>query len=251
MKVIEPSYEVTYPNIKDPEAVKKIYQQIEAAGRTCYKSEDKITDLSAARFVGAMVRNHHEAMLEHASMTVRFIVDRGVTHEAVRHRLSSFAQESTRYCNYSQDKFGSEITVIEPVFYKDIPAGDKKLAQKILSETTHFDPEDKRMSDELLRRYAAWWNDCSRAEQSYFLLLRLGATPEEARAVLPISLKSEIVWTANMREWRHIFKLRAAGQTGRPHPQIVQVMVPLLEECQEKMPELFGDISIPEEYAFI
>ena len=121
MKIIKPSAEVMYPDITDPGVVDAMYRQIERAGRTCYKSEDRITAESARKFVKKLVESRHEAMLEHASMTVKFIVDRGVSHELVRHRIASFAQESTRYCNYSQDKFGKEITVIQPVFFGNIP----------------------------------------------------------------------------------------------------------------------------------
>lgn len=118
MKIISPGYEIIRPHMDGPEARNAIYQLIEQAGRTCYKSEDAITPESAAAFVRKIVRNHHEAMLEHASMTVKFIVDRGVSHELVRHRLASFAQESTRYCNYSKNKFDGEVTFIRPFFFE-------------------------------------------------------------------------------------------------------------------------------------
>lgn len=215
MKVIEPSAKVLYPNIQDPAAVTQIYKQIEAAGRTCYKSEDRISEDSAKKFVSAMVKHRHEAMLEHASMAVRFVVDRGVSHELVRHRLANFAQESQRYCAYNKDKFGGEVTFIRPFFFE---AG----------------------SDE----YNMWENAMSKAERTYLAYLQMNVPPEQARTVLPNSTKTEIVVAANMREWRHIFKLRAAGEAGTPHPQMRQVMIPLLKECQQAMPELFGDIEI-------
>lgn len=215
LKVIRAGYEIIRPNIKDGGAGRDaIYKLIEQAGRTCYKSEDKATDGSAAKFVCSMVKSQHEAMLEHASMTVKFIVDRAVANEIVRHRIASFAQESTRYCNYGAEKFGKEITVIEP-FY--------------LEKGT--------------RGYSDWAVACSTAEDMYFDMLNFGCLPEEARAVLPLSTKTEIVVTANMREWRHFFKLRAEGVTGRPHPQMVEVTKPLLGELKEYMPELFGDIG--------
>lgn len=191
-----------------------VYQKIEQAARTCYKSENKITEESAIKMVRSIIENGHEAMLEHASMTVRFIVDRGVSHELVRHRLASFAQESTRYCNYSKDKFGNEITVIKPC-YLDNSSG----------------------------AYNTWSRTMVECEKSYFQMLKQGCTPQEARAVLPNSLKTEIVITANMREWRTIFKLRAAGITGVPHPQMLEVMVPLLKECKQLFPTLFYDIE--------
>lgn len=215
MKIIEPSAEIISMNLNNPEDVRKIYRAIESAGRTCYKSNDRITSDSAAKFVRKVVENGHEAMLEHASMTVRFIVDRGVSHEIVRHRMASFAQESTRYCNYSRDKYGNELTFIKPLFFTE---GSTE--------------------------WRVWCSAMKNAEDSYLYLLKRGATPEQARAVLPNSLKTELIMTANMREWRHFFNLRAAGTTGKPHPQMAEVAVPLLRTCQKAMPELFGDIVL-------
>lgn len=214
MKVIEAKAEILRPALTQ-DAIDAIYRNIEIAGRTCYKSEDKITNDSARKFVRALVKSGHEAMIEHASMTVRFTVDRGVSHELVRHRIASFAQSSTRYCNYSQAKFGNELTVIKPCFWSENTA-----------------------------KYTAWFSAMKAAERYYFDLLEYGAKPEEARSVLPNSLMTEVVVTANFREWRNIFKLRAAGETGRPHPQMQEVMIPLLKQCQELMPELFDDILI-------
>lgn len=214
MKVIEAKAEILRPALTK-DAIDAIYRNIEIAGRTCYKSEDKITNDSARKFVRALVKSGHEAMIEHASMTVRFTVDRGVSHELVRHRIASFAQESSRYCNYSKDKFGSEITVIKPFYLQE--------------ETLAYD---------------TWYQACIHAENAYFTMLECGNTPEEARSVLPNSVKTEVVMTMNMREARHFFKLRAAGETGRPHPQMLEVTIPLLKQCQELMPELFDDIVI-------
>lgn len=216
MKIINAGYEIIRPNMDGLEARNAIYQLIEQAGRTCYKSEDKITPESAAKFVADTVKRGHEAMLEHASMTVKFIVDRGVSHELVRHRLFSFAQESTRYCNYSKDKFGKEITVIRPIWLKDDLARD------------------------------LWETACENAQESYFKLLDQGWSPQQARTVLPNSLKTEVVVTGNMREWRHFFRLRAAGETGAPHPQMAEVAIPLFFEVRDYMPELFGDIDVLE-----
>lgn len=218
MKIINAGYEIIRPHMDGTQARDAIYQLIEQAGRTCYKSEDKITPESAAAFVKGIVKRGHEAMLEHASMTVKFIVDRGVSHELVRHRLASFAQESTRYCNYSNDKFGNEITVIRPFFFK---------------EGTY--------------EYMTWKGACQDAEVRYMGLLREGVSPQQARSILPNSLKTEVIMTANMREWRHFFRLRAAGETGAPHPQMSEVAVPLFKEVRAYMPELFGDILLPDE----
>ena len=179
----------------------------------CYKSEDKITEGSAETMVKALIKRGHEAMLEHYSFSVKFIVDRGVSHELVRHRLVSFAQESTRYCNYGSKE--GEITVIEPCFWR-------------------------KGSIE----YNEWFSACEMAESYYLSLFSLNATPQEARDVLPTSTKTEIVVTANLREWRHFFKLRAVGVTGKPHPQMLEVAVPLLKEVKEKIPVVFDDLVV-------
>jgi thymidylate synthase (FAD) len=218
MKIINAGYKILRPHMDGPDAKNSIYQLDEEAGRTCYKSEEQITPESAADFVRKVAHIHHESVLEHTVMTVRFIVDRGVSHELVRHRMASFSQESTRYCNYSKGKFGSEITLIKPCYLK-----------------------------EGTDAYDVWRIAMNEAEQAYFGMLDCGKKPEEARAVLPTSLKTEVVMTANMREWRHVFRLRAAGETGKPHPQMAEVMVPLLKECQAYMPELFGDIKAPDD----
>lgn len=215
MKIIKADYQILSPDLDDPKCAGRIYRKIEYAGRTCYKSGNKITDESAEKFVRNIRKNNHEAMLEHESITVKFTVDRGVSHELVRHRLASFAQESTRYCNYSQDKFGNEIAVIDPYFFRG--EGD-------------FEKLDE------------WMDAMIDAERHYLKLLELGATPQEARTVLPNSLKTEVVMTANIREWRHFLKLRAAGVTGKPHPQMLEVAVPLLNELRLKLPALFDDI---------
>lgn len=213
MKIINAGYKITKPDLDGPNAAGRIYREIEQMGRLCYKSEEQITDESAEKFVRKLIKNGHEAMLEHASMSVIFTVDRGVSHELVRHRLASFAQESTRYCNYSKDKFGNEITVIRP-WYLDSSSG----------------------------AYNSWVREMNEAEKAYFAMLDQGCSPQEARAVLPNSLKTEIGMTANMREWRNVLKLRAAGTTGKPHPQMLEVMVPLLNELRLKLPALFDDI---------
>jgi thymidylate synthase (FAD) len=185
-------------------------KSIELAGRTCYKSEDKITEDSAQEFIERIKNFKHESVLEHGAITVRFVVDRGVSHELVRHRLASFSQESTRYCNYSKDKFGNEITVIDPE-----PA---------------FGPV-------FSYRKEVWFRQCAYAEQSYFQMIEQGASPQEARSVLPNSLKTEVVMTANPREWRHVFKVRCHRDA---HPQMREVMVPLEQQFQNLWPALFS-----------
>lgn len=220
MKVIKAGYEIL---TEISEGGIKELQHIEKIGRVCYKSEDAILqDGSSARvFVAGLIKRQHEAMLEHSSLSVKFIVDRGVSHELVRHRIMSFAQESTRYCNYSQSKFGEEITVILPFF---------------------FDTGMGTNSNSLV--YEAWKYSCEVAERKYFELLNYGATPQEARSVLPNSLKTEITLTGNYREWRHFFKLRACDATGTAHPQMKEVTIPLLQELKERLPIIFDDLEI-------
>ena len=205
MKIIKAGFE-----IMDPLNGEEILKKIERVARVCYKSEDKITAGSAEKMVRALIRSGHEAMLEHFSFSVKFIVDRGVSHELVRHRVASFAQESTRYCNYSKS---GEVTFIKPLFW-----------------------------DEGSFEYFRWRGSCEVSEYEYLKLLSHGATPQEARSVLPNSLKTEVVMTANLREWRHFFKLRALGTTGKPHPQMVEVALPLLEECKKLIPVVFDDL---------
>lgn len=193
----------------------KVLQKIEAAARTCYKSEGKIQEGSAAKLVAGLIKSGHEAMLEHASVTVKFVVDRGISHELVRHRLASFAQESTRYCNYSKDDFGSEITFIIPDYLEYKSEG-----------------------------WNIWKESMKQAEDAYFKMLDFGLSPQQARAVLPNSLKTEVVMTANLREWRHFFKLRALGTTGKSHPQMLEVAVPLLEDMKNLIPVVFDDLVV-------
>lgn len=204
MKIVKPFFEILTPiNGYD------VLKHIELCGRTCYKSEAKITEQSCFNFAKNIIKRGHEAVLEHFNITVRFTVDRGVSHEIVRHRLASYCQESTRYCNYSNADFGSGITVIEPFYLKPgTPC------------------------------YAAWESACKATEEAYFIMLQSGCTPQEARAVLPNSLKTEIVMTANLREWRHFFKLRCSTAA---HPQMREIAMPLCKELQTRIPIIFDD----------
>lgn len=187
-----------------------ILKRLEQCGRVCYKSEAKITDTSAPAFVAGIIKRGHEAVLEHCSFTVKFICDRGVSHEIVRHRVASYCQESTRYCNYSKDGFGSEITVIKPCF--------------LYPSTDGFN---------------LWEEGYLFAEQTYFNLLECGCSPQEARSVLPNSLKTEVVMTANIREWRHFLKLRCSPAA---HPQMREVALILLDKVHSLIPVCFDDI---------
>jgi len=179
---------------------------LEKAGRTCYKSEDKITDDSAARFIGMICNRSHASVLEHASASFRFVCDRGVTHEMVRHRLAAFSQESTRYCNYGKGKFQGQINVIEPPFKTD---------------------QSKKI----------WTQAMKDIETVYLGLLKNGESPEMARSVLPNCLKTEIVMTCNFREWLHVFNVRTSPAA---HPQIAEVMEMAREILQKKCPAVFG-----------
>ncbi len=207
MRIIKPYYV-----IEDEIDAKRIMLGIERAGRTCYKSEGRIGDGTAEKFIAAIIKRGHESVLEHEKVTVRFICDRGVTHELVRHRIASYSQESTRYCNYAQDKFGSELTFIKPCFWAD-------------------DSENMRLWEETMQGI----------ENTYNKMIAAGAKPEEARSILPNSLKTEIVVTMNMREWRHYFKLRTSPAA---HPQIREISTALLKEFKEKLPVLFNDIDV-------
>ena len=210
MRVINAGYEI----ISELNG-EEILKHIERCARVCYKSEDRITDDSAEKMVAALIRSGHEAMLEHYSFTVKFICDRGIANELVRHRIASFAQESSRYCCYAKDKFGKELTFINPCFWK--PDSDN---------------------------YARWFHEMDEAEKTYLAMIEDGATPEQARDILPTSIKTEIVMTANLREFRHFFKLRAEGITGKPHPQMLEITIPLLKELKQKIPVVFDDIMM-------
>jgi len=186
-----------------------IMRTIERGGRICYKSEDKICEGSDAQLIKRLKNMKHESVLEHSLITVQIVTDRGVTHELVRHRLCAFSQESTRYCNYGKDKFGG-VTFIRPYFF---------------SQTNpHL--------------YNLWVESCQKAESTYLDMLKNGATAQEARSVLPNSLKTEIQVSANVREWNHIFKLRTHRDA---HPQMQQIMIPLAQNFYSRWPFLFEE----------
>ncbi len=209
MKITRPSFEIV---IGDP---KEMLKNIERFGRVCYKSEALITDESASAFIANIIKRGHESVIEHEKVTVKIICDRGVTHEIVRHRIASYSQESTRYCNYAKEKFGNELTFIKPLFWEE-------------------DSEP----------YALWLSSMQQAETTYMQMIDKGVPPEQARSVLPNSLKTEIVVTMNLREWRHFFKLRTSP---RAHPQMREISIPLLKEFQKMLPCLFEDITLGEE----
>jgi thymidylate synthase (FAD) len=208
MKVIQQSYEI----LTDLSDSMKFLKDIERAGRTCYKSENNITDDSCIKFCKMLCERGHEAMIEHSQLSVKFIVNRAIANEIVRHRLFSFAQESTRYVNYSKDKFGSEIKVIEP----------EDLLPRVSAD------------------YNIWWMSCKNAEEAYMAMLSNNVKPEIARDVLPLSTATEIVVTGNIREWRHFFRLRCDN---RAHSQMISISRKLLDDLKSKIPILFDDIT--------
>lgn len=218
MNIIEPSFEVLTEIDKE-----KILKTVERVGRTCYKSEDKITEGSSEKFVTGIINRGHEAVIEHYNITVILTNDRGVSHEEVRHRIASYAQESTRYCNYSGDKFGNEIT------YIDIRGG------------IDLDPKMKNLPANVVEAiYDEWVYACLDAERHYLKMIELGATPQIARSVLNNSTKTEIAITMNMREWRHFFKLRTSPAS---HPQMREIAIMLLNWFKENIPVFFDDIN--------
>jgi len=252
MKLIKPSYK-----IETPINGEEILIAIEAAGRTAYKSEDKIEikrhpilanempyqeigfkqeGVSARPFIKKLIKNSHEAVLELGGMiNVRFICDRGVSHELVRHRIASFVQESTRYCNYASY---DHIEFIIPSFLPQIP----ELTSNKVEELNQLIPEQfiGRGDREAVDMGFKWAMMMLRAQNGYLDLIKFGKwSPQQARSVLPNSLKTEIVVGANLREWRHIFKLRTAKVA---HPQMRELMCPLLDEFKKAVPVIFDDI---------
>ena len=206
MKIIEPSVE--FVDDFDSTAVIK---KIERAGRVCYKSEGNIKTDSAEKFIRNIIKRGHESVIEHAAISFKIICDRGVTHELVRHRLASYSQESSRYCDYSAGKFGGELTFIRPCFWSD-------------------DDENFRL----------WLSTMELVEKNYLAMRAAGAKPEEARSILPNSLKTEIFVTMNLRELRHFLKLRTAKAA---HPQMRQIALKMYEILVAKLPAIFGDIQ--------
>ena len=217
MKIIQPSF--TWHG-EAPDGVAML-RSIAVAGRVCYQSE--ANGKSDADFVRSIIARGHESVIEHEKLSVQIICDRGVTHEIVRHRIASYSQESTRYCNYSKDKFDGEITFI------DITEGIE-----LCPVTSKLDTHT--ISDIVLE----WWRACLDAERHYMRMIELGASPQIARSVLNNSTKTAIVVTMNLREWRHFFKLREAPAA---HPQMREIAIPMLKMFREAVPVIFDDIG--------
>lgn len=207
MKIINPSIK-----LEDKIDGQEIIKKIERIGRVCYKSEGNINQESAEKFVSNILNRNHESVIEHVSVSVRIICDRGVTHEIVRHRIASYSQESTRYCNYTQDKFGSELTFIKPCFFEEGSDG-----------------------------YEIWKSSMQNIENEYMKLMEIGAKPQEARSILPNSIKTELVMTMNLREWRHFFLLRCDKAA---HPQMREVAIMILNVFKKEIPLLFDNIKV-------
>lgn len=202
MRIIKPE-----AILETPYSQEDVLKLLEKAGRVCYKSESSISEGSAEKFIKNIIRRGHESVIEHVSLTFRVICDRGVSHEIVRHRIASYSQESTRYCNYHSEKFSNELTVIDPLFW------DKDSEQ-----------------------YAIWLDTVKKCEENYIALIELGAKPQEARSILPNSLKTEIFMTMNLREWRHFLRLRNSEFA---HPQMVEVARLIRDELVTRYPVIF------------
>ena len=208
----------------------KIMKNVELAAKQCYRTQGNITDTSYKHFLKNCINRGHESVLEHEKITIHMCCDIGVYKDLTRHRHASFSIESTRYCNYSNDRFGNEIKFIEPVFY--VNSWLNAIVEN-REETI-----DERKSD-------VWTRCMNEIEDIYKSMSNLGCTPDELRMVLPHSTAAELYMTANIREWRHILKLRAVKES---HPAIQQLMIPLLKYFQETMPELFGEIEYNKDF---
>ena len=224
MKIVEPWIEVE--NFDG----KKIMKNIERACRTCYRSEGKITDDSYKKLLTNCITRGHESVLEHEKITIQMICDIGVYKDLTRHRIASFSIESTRYCNYSKNKFDNEIKFIRPVFYTD--------------NWVHTNYEGSAMTEEELKSMY-WYNCMEEIQDTYMKMSELGCIPDEMRMILPHSTAAEVTMTANIREWRHILSLRCAKMT---HPAIRQLLIPLLLYFKQEMPELFDNIDYDTEF---
>ena len=224
MKIINPKIEV------EKYDGKKIMKNIERACRTCYRSENLITDDSYKRLLTNCLNRGHQSILEHEKITVRMICDIGVYKDLTRHRFGSFSIESSRYCAYNKDKFDNEIKFIKPVFYKESWT-DKNY------EGSGMDIDEEKSK--------IWYDTMENIEDSYMDMAKLGCTPDEMRMILPHSTAAEVTMTANIREWRHILDLRTKKMT---HPSVRQILIPLLLKFKEDMPELFGNIEYDTEF---
>ena len=220
MKLIRPSVDI-------PENIDgvQILKTLEKVARTCYKSEDKITedDSSARKLIGTIMQVHHESILEFVDITVKFTCSRVTSQSIVRHRLGSYAQESTRYCNYSKDKFDNQLTFIIPQ-WSTLSQGEYTIDDVL----ENAEPRD-----------CIFLENCKNAELIYNRLVKVGCRAEEARDVLPFCTKTEINVKYNLREWRHFFELRCSSKA---HPEIRLLARTLLKRFHEEIPLIFDDL---------
>lgn len=226
MKIVTPEAHIVRGKATEKQMRDGIIRRIEYAARKCYRSEDLICEGSGEKLLHSLVQRGHWAMLEHASIMVEFNADRGVCNEIVRHRIAAYAQESTRYCNYSKDKFDGEVRYTDPFL------------------ALYIDPKTKGLSaEEKVMLINEWLDACIDSEKHYMRMLELGASPQIARLALNLGTMSSMVMTANLREWKHFFDLRSDGITGPPHPQMLEIVRPLQREFQRLLPEVFGEVT--------
>ena len=213
MKITEASAKLLnpfYDEICDDFYLQLQLKHVEKCGRICYLSEPKDPEGSTDKFIRMLIRNGHESPLEHGSCTFKIVTDRAISQEIVRHRLASYSQESTRYCNYANGNFSREITVIE----------SSGLAENEARE---------------------WLGAMEHLERTYLQMIDSGVKPEKARDVLPLCLKTELMMTANFREWRHFLKLRGSRMA---HPEIRKIAKQIYEVFQRAIPVLVEDIKL-------
>lgn len=230
MRLIKPKVEIL-----DQLNEESVITKIAAVSRTCYKSEGLSTPEKDKALVKRLIDSKHDAMLEFVDVTVKFTTDTGISHELVRHRMASYAQESSRYCNYSKDKFSNELTYIIPSWL-DIPEGNYSQWD---GDWVNMDKMKINLPHDNEKAVCNWLHTLRDAELTYRLLTNKGWTAEQARSVLPKSIKTEINMKANLREWRHFFRLRCSKHA---HPDMRVLALDLLKQMHDKLPTIFEDI---------
>jgi len=224
MQAIKPGFSIEFPT--NDTTITEMMELVEKSARLCYKAEGHMGDTFNPQFLRSKIDMGHESVIEHSLVSVRVICDRGVSHEIVRHRIgASYSQESTRYCNYGNDKFGNEITVIDILGGIALDSQMQKLPAEVIFDIV-----------------AEWIHAMENAEKSYLRMITLGATPQIARSVLPNSTKTEIMMSMNFRSWRHFFSLRTPVTA---HPQMREIMIKLLAHFKHTFPVIFDDIELP------
>lgn len=228
MYVINPSFNfVNYPDAD------QLLNLIETAYRICYRSEP---NGNRDAFIKSKISAGHESPLEHANISIIVTTNRGVTHEIVRHRIASYCQESTRYCNYAKDKFDNQITFIRPEWCSEDILGTWN--------ESRYTEYASGLESNISKYEVSWLRDCLTTEANYLKIISDGYLPQQARDVLNNSVATKIMITMNIREWRHFFKLRAIGTTGKPHPEMQQFTIPMLIEFKRIIPVVFDDLNV-------